>query len=52
MNASSICVLVSRIAYDDEMTASSKGSDCLKQLLQQWDLDLDLDQNLDHLSEE
>ena len=29
MNASGTCVLVSRITYDDEMTASSKGSNCL-----------------------
>ena len=29
LNASSTCILVSRIIYDDGMIASSKGSDCL-----------------------
>ena len=29
VNTSSTCILVSRIIYDDEMTASLKGSDCL-----------------------
>ena len=29
MNASIACTLVSRIIYDDEMTASSMGSNCL-----------------------
>ena len=29
VNTSFACTLASRIAYDDEMTASSRGSDCL-----------------------
>ena len=29
MNVSVTCALESRIAYDDEMTACSRGSDCL-----------------------
>ena len=29
VNTSVACTLVDRIAYDDEMTASSRGSDCL-----------------------
>ena len=29
VNASGTCILVSKTVYDDEMTASSKGSNCL-----------------------
>ena len=29
VNTSGACILVSRITYDDEMTASSEGSNCL-----------------------
>ena len=53
MNASSTCGLVGRIIYCDEMIASSKGSHCLNagMPLQSRDIDLDLDLNLEHLSE-